>query len=155
QRLNSEQDRRPARDVYCGRSFSEAISAATSLNAPLYVISSGLGCVHSNVIIPAYNLTVVNGPDNIFERSTDVPSIADWWRLIASRSPFSTPFSSAVKSGKNGPILLALSGTYLKMIEGDLLALSPKTRARIRIFTASIPSDVADPLRPLVMPYDR
>lgn len=147
--------KRPVRDLYCGRSFSDALAASQTLNASLYVISAGLGCVGSEESIPSYSLTVAGGEDNILTRATDGMTPADWWNLISDGSPFAKSLVAAVKSVGKGPILLALSGAYLKMVERDLLRLPRSKRARLRIFTATPPSGVNEQLRPFIMPYDR
>src|SRR4051794_8508407 len=45
-----------ATDVYCGRSFQEAVLAARSGRAELRIISGGLGLIRSDQKVPSYSL---------------------------------------------------------------------------------------------------
>src|SRR5215468_4333177 len=53
-----------AREVYCGRSFQEALAAARGTQTSLRIISAGLGLIDEQDSVPAYNLTLVRGRVN-------------------------------------------------------------------------------------------
>lgn len=145
----------PAADVYRGRSFGEAAETARRLNAPLLVVSAGLGTVPARSPIPAYSLTVSPGSaDNVIERLEDHPAPARWWHLVSRGSPIGISVAEAVRVSEADLILLALPSTYLTMVEPDLLTLDDRYLGRVRIFTGGFPGHLDRRLQPLVMPYD-
>src|SRR4051794_9693682 len=58
-RIRSAQAAGPAHDVYCGRSFQEAATAARAGRADFRIISGGLGLVRGDQNIPSYSLSLV------------------------------------------------------------------------------------------------
>lgn len=147
-------NRLPARELYQGRAFREAELAAAA-GGKMYVLSAGIGLVPVEVEIPAYSLTVAEGPDNVLARLTPIeraqPSV--WWREL-TRICGAPSFRDIVSAG-SGPVLIAAGTSYLAMVAGDLAALDDHGRSRLRIFTAAAPSALPASLRVMVMPYDR
>ena len=143
-----------ASDLYCGRAFRQAEAAAISARATFLVVSAGLGLVSATTRIPSYSLTVSPGAeDNVLLRISGGASSAEWWGDFARRSPFRTELAEAARLA-DGPILLALSASYLEMIASELLGLPPRTRGRLRIFTLTPVSALSEGLRAYVLPYD-
>lgn len=153
-RLSATVDLFPARDIYGGRSFQEALLAADLLDARLLIVSAGLGLVSADARVPPYACTVViDAPDSIVSRVTGYYSIAGWWQELGAVSPFSQSLASVV-ADSDGLICAALSDAYIKMIARDFCALPAEVLARLRLFTRASVEHVAPALRPFVMPYD-
>lgn len=153
-RLQREQDRFPAGQIYGGRSFQDAIMAADIVGACTLVISAGLGVVDVRDVVPPYGCTVLPGvTDSIATRVTDTFSAQKWWDVLTRVSPFSHSLGQAIISS-DGLVYAALSEAYIMMIAGDLEALPLKARARLRLFTRAPFGRVPPGLRPFIMPYD-
>jgi hypothetical protein len=153
-RLAIAPTRFPAGDIYGGRAFREAAFAAEHLNAPLLVVSAGLGLIFASASVPPYACTVlIDAPDSIGSRVVGDFSIADWWKLISKASPFGVRLVD-VASRQDGLICAALSDAYIEMVAADLVELSEEVRDRLRLFTRAPFSRIPAALRPYVMPYD-
>lgn len=147
-------ERVPAHELYLGRGFREAATAAVELQARFYIASAGLGLIEAATPVPPYALSVAEGSsDNVLLRITDGADAADWWAAGARQSPFSRPIDEVVHASE-GPIILALSSAYLAMIASDLAGLPAAHRARLRIATRAPLRDIAPALHPYVLPYD-
>lgn len=143
-----------ASEMYCGRAFRQAESAAESLGARLAVVSAGLGLVDVSTKVPAYSLTVVPGtPDNILDRIGGKPSAADWWQALSTCTAFPLKIGDLVK-GTRGAVLVALPAQYITMIASDLLAIPEKARRRLRVFSLSPRETLPEGIVPYLMPYD-
>ncbi len=153
ERLRGAEPSTTASDLYCGRAFRQAATAAISARATFLVVSAGLGLVSATTRIPSYSLTVSAGvKDNVLSLISGASS-AEWWGELARRSPFRTELAEVARLA-DGPILLALSANYLEMIASELLGLPPCTRTRLRIFTLTPVSALSEGLRAYVLPYD-
>lgn len=129
--------------LYSGRGFAEARRAAEMLGAPLKIISAGLGLVDGAAEVPAYEATIAPGsPDTVSTHLNVTPE--RWWAALKSCQRFDWPTGAQL-------LLIAASGSYLKMIESDLLELPVD---RLRLFTRADIGALAAPLRSAVMPYD-
>ena len=154
ERLERETRRHPASDVYGGRSFQEARATAAKLGAKLVVVSAGLGLIEASTPVPSYGCTVMVGADDgVRSRVPDAFSIASWWRAVSKASCFSLSLEDLVRDHP-GPLLIALSQTYLDMLTPDLMALPAEHLVRVRIFTGSPIDRTPEALRPYRMPYD-
>jgi hypothetical protein len=142
--------------VYCGRAFKEARNAASLLQAPLYIVSAGLGLVEEDRNIPAYGLTVSTGkPDSISEKITDrdwLPSL--WWKALGTQETIDTDISGLVSQSTPSLVLMALSESYAKLIHDDLAALDEASMQRFRIFGLGLANHLPEGLAPNIMPYD-
>lgn len=153
-RVSAAVDLFPARDVYGGRSFQEALRAADLLAARLLIVSAGLGFVWADTRVPPYACTVLaDAPDSIASRIAGDYTAVAWWLALGGASPFSQSLK-AVVAATDGLICAALSETYIEMIADDLCALPAKDLTRLRLFTRAQLNRVAPTLRPFVMPYD-
>lgn len=153
-RVGAAEARYPAADLYGGRGFQEANVVAGKLDAPLLIVSAGLGLVRSETAIPSYACTVIAAADDsIAERLTDGSSLADWWRAISAVSPTSCRVETAFDAS-DGLVLAALSDAYVDLIAAEVEALPAAARQRLRLFTRAPLHRISDRLRPFVMPYD-
>lgn len=143
--------RRPASELYCGRSVRDGKRAARALDADLLFASAGLGWVRADQDVPSYGMTVVAGDDNVLSRVNEPAGASDWWRWLGNYSPFAVKFNEAI-TATDGLILVALPRTYLAMVEADLLALPPDHLNRLRIIQRQ--GAVLERLRPWTQPYD-
>lgn len=125
--------RKPAAELYCGRSVRDSERAARAVGADLLFASAGLGWVRSTEAVPSYGMTVVpGGGDNILARIDGDASAARWWQWLTANSPFSASLADMAKA-TDGLLLVALPQPYLVMVEADLLALPETVRPRLRI----------------------
>lgn len=153
-RIDAADDRFPAADIYGGRGFQEAVTVARALNAPLLIVSAGLGLIPSDANIPSYACTVVAGArDSVTGKLDDSNSAADWWRALSAAVPMSVQFTTAFDYD-GGLVLAALSDAYIDLVAAEAEALPVATRARLRLFTRAPLHRIAATLRPFVMPYD-
>lgn len=144
----------PADELYAGRSFKEATLAAAG-GSELYVVSAGLGLLHSRTPVSPYSLTVSAGSsDNVLSRIVGAATPAEWWEEGPSKSLFSQSFKNVVGSQSDQLVLLALPTTYLQMVTPELLTLSPEMRVRLRLFTMGSVSQFPTVLQPQIMPYN-
>ena len=154
QRLAAEPTRFRGEDIYGGRSFREAVTAAELLDAKLFVVSAGLGLIEVATAVPPYACTVLVGAaDSVRSRVTGAFSVERWWKVLCKVSPYSVALHDAVEEVP-GPICTTLSDAYIEMIAEDLLALSAPILDRLRLFTRAPIDRVPVGLRPFVMPYD-
>lgn len=144
------------RDYYAGRGFSEALSVADHLDAPLGVVSAGLGLVYSTDAVTPYDLTVSGGSASISTHlSRYGQTTVDWWSALNAAWGRPYPFSRLFGAYGAVTVLVALPSTYLSMVQDELADLEPRQRQRLRIITseagaASLPVVLA----PQAMPYD-
>jgi hypothetical protein len=133
-RIKSAEAVSAAAELYQGRAFAEAKAAARSLEADLYIVSAGLGLVHSRREVPSYNLTVTErSSNNVLHRCTDVPAAEDWWQAV--NASFQTQsLSSRIARSAHDYWLIAIPKTYYRMLRNDLARLDKKDLARIRLF---------------------
>lgn len=157
EQISNQVDRVPARDLYCGRAFKEALDATGCLNANLKVISAGLGIVDQHEEIPSYSATVAPGyPDSILKRITDGDaSPSAWWCALQSELPGARSLYDELNASGASLILTALTEKYAEMIHSDLEKLGDETIARMRVFGAGIAKHLPEKFAPTVMPYDR
>ncbi|CAO3408561.1 hypothetical protein [Azospirillum largimobile] len=143
--LSAQCHRIPARDLYCGRSFQDAIAATTAAGGTLWIASAGLGLVPAERLVPSYSATVAgNGPDSV----PLAPST--WFTALQQQSPFSGTPDLEMRP----LVLAALSSPYLRMMEAWLLTLAERNPGQLRLFSRVSPITLAPALRPFLMPYD-
>lgn len=145
--------RRRASELYGGRGFGLAREAASRAAAELYVISAGLGLVHSERAIPSYGVTVSDrGDQAIARRVVGRFDPASWWAAV-SRGAHSESLAS-VAHRHRGLLLMALTTPYAAMIGSELAALPAEARSRMRLFGHGLAAVLPEPLAGSVMPYD-
>ena len=145
--------RRRASELYGGRGFGLAREAASRASAELYVISAGLGLVHSERAIPSYGVTVSDrGDQAIARRVVGRFDPASWWAAV-SRGAHSENLASVARRHR-GLLLVALTTPYAAMIGSELAALPSEALARMRLFGHALAAVLPASLTGSVMPYD-
>jgi hypothetical protein len=147
---------RLVRDLYLGRSFSDAYKAARLVDGELFVVSSGLGLAHELDDAPSYDLTFADTSNPlavVLHRQGWTP--AAWWDALNQSGIGHGPLWRLVESSRPGLILIALPSGYLEMVSPDLLHLSVEDRQRLRIFSSSAGSaGLHAELQCFALPYD-
>jgi hypothetical protein len=146
----------PAAALYAGRGFHLARRAAETAGAPLYIISAGLGLVVGDRPVPAYGVTVSGrGPDAIALRAVGRFDPVSWWRAV-SRGPFATPLTDMLgaTSSTSGPVLVALTHPYARMVASVLEELPDDKLAHLRIIGLKLDNVLPGRLQRAVLPYD-
>jgi hypothetical protein len=140
----------PARSVYQGRSIADTAAAASYLRSKWYIVSAGLGLVRSDKQVPAYECTVAAGSDLGCRLKLSGATEADWWNALTA--PQSRSLSRLIA---RTPTLLALPGSYLRMVHDDLARVPVSKVGQLRVFTSTAGAQfVPDHLAICVMPYD-
>lgn len=138
--------------MYMGRGFSLGRTAAGKCNAPLFVVSAGLGLVAGDQVIPSYGLTVTSrDSDSVQQTVVGRFDARIWWSSI-KQGPYSTDWYSVLN--RPGLILIALSQGYANLVADDLAALATADRSRLRLFGIGLQDVLAPALATQVMPYD-
>ena len=148
--------RLPARSLYAGRSVADAIKSSTVAGGELLVVSAGLGLVHSEDVIPAYDLTVAEGVGMLSAslRSLGVGA-GSWWRELADIGVGRGLIAQQILLRRGRVALIALPSTYLEMVREDLDSLGDADLERVRIFTSSAGrASLPERLRSCALPYD-
>jgi hypothetical protein len=155
-RVSSATLKQPHTKVYCGRSYQEASNAAAVLSADLVVISAGLGLVRADRQIPNYSLTVAPGSEDsvLTKIKCDGDGPSDWWGALKARNNECVGVHDIIRGEPSTLFLVALSASYARLIQEDLLELSAREAQRVRIFGASIVDHLPPNLTASVMPYD-
>jgi hypothetical protein len=134
-RLASAGKKIPARNLYAGRAFTEALTGTDAANADLYVVSAGLGLVSVESDVPSYSLTVVRADkDNVLLKATDGtdnPKI--WWAKLNGTRGQERPLATLVEASPDCLFVFALPSTYLGMVFDDISTISAAAAKRIRI----------------------
>lgn len=154
QRLRSVRADASAGQYYAGRGPSEAKAAAAQAAASLVFVSAGLRFVRASELVPRYSLTTAPGdPDGVGQRVEGAFSPEAWWTTLRNAGVGHANELRDICSRAAGFLIVALPGTYLRMVGPELSALPPDLLARIRIVGA--PRDAVPPsLSELWMPYD-
>jgi hypothetical protein len=155
QRLDKAPESYPASRLYCGRAVTEALAAVALMRASLYFVSAGLGVVPADRPVPPYNLTVTPGnPNSVLLRLPEGSTSATWWSALTAARGTPNPLGGRL-SESTGIVLLAMPSTYIDLLTGELLALPPKARDRLRILGPRRHTELPPCLRAQWMPYDR
>lgn len=143
------------RDLYCGRSFSEATKVWQLLQAEPYVVSAGLGLVNASCSIPSYSLTLATASSDSIVRKIDGRFQPDeWWAAINIGMETRTPLADLVRQNEAVIMVLAVPEAYACMVAGDLLTLLDSDLRRVRLIGPRNASRLPEKLREVLMPYD-
>lgn len=154
-KLKKANVRVPAREVYCGRGFREAEATSQYLSCPLFVVSAGLGIINSDIAAPIYDLSVSSSSgDSVLTKISGKISPRVWWSHISSNNPFGTSLNTLLSNHPDGLILIALSRTYLDLVQEELAQCPPSQQSRLRFFGKILPSTLPSHLINNWMPYD-
>ena len=139
-----------ASSLYQGRSIIDTAAVAARLSSPWYVVSAGVGLVSANQPVPAYECTVATRTELMGRLDRLGATPVNWWNALTAPHP--NPLSRLIAQG---PTLLALPGSYLRMVHDDLCHVSPARAKHLRIFTSAAgAAAVPRTLARCVMPYD-
>lgn len=144
-----------AQEVYCGRSFQEALSATRAGRAEFRIISGGLGLILGDDLIPAYSLSLVRqSREFIGARVVGAPFDASrWWREI-QRSCETSPLAQSIRANRKAIAVIGITSTYLSLIADDLATLKDDELDRIRLIGLGIENACPERLRRCILPYD-
>ena len=142
----------PVWDIYAGRSICEMKRLSRSNNAPLFIISAGLGLIESSEEKPVYDLTVSGkGSSSVTSKVTnDKFSPKDWWTGINRGKK--SPISNTIHKFQGTLFVVALSSQYYDLVKHDLESISLETLQRVRI--VGIRPQPKSILAPSILPYD-
>jgi len=154
-RIDNVPGRIQAKYLYCGRAFSEIKNYSNTANEHFYIISAGLGLIKSNSFIPPYNLTVTGvSQDNVAHRVIGEDfSYSRWWVGVNEVHGHAAPLANLIRTYPNCLFVIAISSSYWKLINSDLIGLSQEELTRVRIAGLSrnnLPAWIHDSL----LPYD-
>jgi len=155
ERLRDAEPRIAARNLYAGRGFCEALAVVEAHDADLWIASAGLGLVHGDEEVPGYDLTLSAGADSSIRRKViGAFDAANWWSIIGRRRRPKRCLAALLGSNATGHVVISLSGSYLELVQEDLLSVGTPALRRVRIVGPLDLEQVAPRLRPLIMPYD-
>jgi len=143
-----------ASNIYCGRGFSESMTASRMVSTELWVISAGLGLLCANELIPPYSLTMSPGVnDSICDRIKPDFHPSEWWKSINMSSGRS--FKNLIEGDENKNVfLISLSQPYLTLVIEDLMSLNDESLDRVRIVGIISRGGLPTRLQKVCMPYD-
>jgi hypothetical protein len=157
-RLREAKDRIAVRDLYLGRSFTEARKASTLAGTNLYVVSAGVGLVRESDRVSSYSLTIgAEHEDSLrakvvgWRRST----ASEWWKALYKTGVATRSIKRLIKRNKDAVFVLALSAPYVSLVSAELEALSDQELRRVRLVGPRSGSELPSRLRRCWMPYDR
>ena len=154
--LQEATSRQQARHLYLGRSVTDAIRSCVVSGGELLVVSSGLGLVRSEDLVPAYDLTVAdrNGVLSASLQSLGA-SARTWWRELSAVGIGRGQIAQLIQTCPGRVVLVALPSSYLDMVRDDLDSLADADLERLRIFSshAGVVA-LTERLRACVLPYD-
>jgi hypothetical protein len=123
----------PATDLYKGehwhvvRQFG-ASGAANGVDVEVWVASAGYGLIHTEVAIESYAATfATRGVDSITRAGSTANPEQDatyWWTRLTSRPERhngATSLAALAATDPTSPLLIALSGSYVRAVHHDLL----------------------------------
>jgi hypothetical protein len=113
-------------DLYCGRGYGEALSAAQKLGADLYTVSAGFGLLQDDHTIPPYNFTSTN-----LAKLNESP--ATWWQAINQARQTHGVLTETLMDDSLDLALLSISTSYMKLIEHELSNLPEKALKKVRL----------------------
>lgn len=142
-----------AEDLYGGRGFRLAQSAAKVSHARLFIISAGLGLIAADTPVPAYGITVAAGADDALALKVTAGLDMPAWFETLEASPFSSDWETVFAAA--GPVLVSLTRPYARLVGAQLAALDRDARSRLRLFGESLEGVLPSTLHKSIMPYDR
>ena len=154
-RIRSAQTVAPATDVYCGRSFREAVLAAEAGRAEFRIISGGLGLLRGDEKIPSYSLSLARQSSEFIGARVvdDVFDPSLWWSEI-QLTPEAAPLAALIRSDPSAIAVIAISNAYLPLIGMDLASVEEDDLDRVRLIGMSIEDACPAQLRRCILPYD-
>lgn len=132
--LAAQSSRLQAGQMYVGRSILEARNVSQDIDAPLFIVSAGIGLVESDEPIPGYDMSASGKVSKLAATLARLgASKSDWWHLLASGKGFGW----LLRENPDAIVMVSLPSEYLDMVLGELEALPSGDLARVRVFTSS------------------
>ena len=153
-RVSQSFEQHAAKRLYCGRSFSESVSASVRLDAQLWIVSAGMGLISVDDLIPAYNLSVSNASCSPGSHMDDSWDCRLWWMEVNKIWSPERSISRLVAENPTSLAIVALSGPYLEMVRGDLQDISPTELNRVRLIVHPANRQTLPTFDRYMMPYD-
>ena len=136
----------PVKKLYNGGGFKKLSKNLGDKH--FFVVSAGLGLLHSNDLVPSYECTVSIGkPGSIVDRVKEKFDINKWWKIL-NKSKFSRGLINE-NIERFDYILISLTSDYLKMVAEDLKLVSKN----FFIFTGSKDLAIELGFEKNLMPY--
>ncbi|MCM5571078.1 hypothetical protein M6I34_11230 [Burkholderiaceae bacterium FT117] len=150
--LRSQPVRLPAKELYVGRSISEAKCVAQQLRCSLFVVSAGLGLVEEDEMVPGYDLSAAGATSGLTPvLARHGASVGEWWNTLTD----GRGLRWLLQRASGAVVLLALPTDYLRLVKGELQEMQPGEISRLRVLTSEAGRRELATLPALpVMPYD-
>jgi hypothetical protein len=145
-----------AKDLYAGRAFREATNVAERVAAKFMIISAGYGLIPDDHQMAPYDLTITpHSDDSISKRLTSIQfDPQDWWEALNQEFGLTAPISDAIRKAPETTFIIALSGSYLRLIRNDLLRLDDEEIQRVRLTGLRPSENIPRRLASVTLPYD-
>ena len=155
-KIRNEQETFYAKNLYCGRGFSEILKIKSNASARVWIISFGMGLVYDDMPIPPYQLTLTRtSEDSILNKVSSNFNPSEWWKGINQQlHGISDPISNIINNNKDTIFVISVSQAYLDLIISDLFSLQHQDLSRVRIVGPPQPIKLPYQYRHLWMPYD-
>lgn len=146
----------PATNVYCGRSFREALLAAEKGRGEFRIISGGLGLIRGDQVIPSYSLSLATRSNEFIGSKIvgETFSSPRWWGSIQYEARTAAPIAELVHTNPKAIVVVGVSNSYLPLVAEDLASIEADDLGRIRLIGMSIEDGCPLPLRDCILPYD-
>ncbi len=129
--LGGPREKAPAREVYCGRSFTEALAAtAHAWRRTAGGVSWPWPCAR-DTNIPNYSATISPGSEDSILAKMSGETASAWWDALVGKSRF----SRRPDGGEFERIWVALSGPYLDMVKHTTRGWVSEGLEGLRIFS--------------------
>jgi len=145
----------PAKDIYQGRSITEASIAASHLDHGLRIVSAGLGLVSADDPIPNYDATITGRQENSVSTvlGENVRPVA-WWQELNRALGKPRPILRLLTELTDSLVVIAISGAYLELIQAELLEAVSDKCDRFLIITGASRTECPTTLQSYCLPYD-
>jgi len=144
-----------AAELYCGRSFQEALGISARHGTNLWIISAGLGLVSAGQIVPPYSLTIANrADDSVAPKVTSGGYSSSAWWYHLNQDSVVAPIANLLNHSPNTLTIIAAPEPYIEMVKDDLLSCDKAVLQNLRIIGPRSPKKLGSRLGAYLMPYD-
>lgn len=139
--------------VYAGQGITIAREASEHLDAGLHILSAGLSMVSPTQRIPGYDLTVNSGGPGPFNNVNESANAVDWWDSLNRAFGHRAPLARLIKK-QDSLVIVALSESYLLMVEPELKKIAKAECKKLRLITSS-KTKLSNELAAIAIRYDQ
>ena len=144
-----------AEHLYLGRAINEVKAAADSLEAKVSFASTGFGLIEAKTELPNYDLTVADPADPIRSKIINETFSSQMWWSCVNQSRKTKRLVEQLKESTDLIILLALSKSYLHLLQHELAEIGKEEACRLRVFTSPDNENILpESIREAYIPYD-